>query len=220
MKTEKIPSEMFIKYQINESFDKPFNNIEKINNTKYVVNEDDVEAVFTFKVFFNTDLALEKYPINNNEIKVYYEVSWAWGYNMSDELKNVYNWIRMTSTTFKILDDFIRTMKPKVIKFSSQTEGNFKVYFNPNFIDKLETIFSEKFDVITDIKSERILLVDKSVHRLYEEKIIKLMENNTFEQASKLAKYPNKKNYKGIQRNDMVKQQQKRILYKLKYLFN
>ena len=141
--------------------------------------------------------------------------------DVSDELKTPANWMKMTATAFKIVDDFIRDIHPLVIKFSWHTMGNWKIYSNESFVDKLKTIFGEKFDVWVDNENERIYLIDKNVSKFKSGPIEKLSENCcvSFDDAWKYCKFPKKKDKKGIIKNDMIKEQQKRILYKIKYLF-
>jgi hypothetical protein len=212
-----IKEEIFVKYQINESFDIPFNNIKRIDSYNYIVDEDGVQGIFTFHVLFNNN-ELNDYDFYNKKIDTYYELSWIWGSNMKPELKTTSNWIKMTTTSFKIIDSFIREKKPLLIKFAPRTGGNKKVYFHTEFTDKLETIFAEHFDVIVDNKKQRVFLVNKEVSRLKEDSIRKLSEYIELFEAWKYWKYPKKNKTKGTVRNDLVKEQQKRILYKWKYV--
>ena len=209
-----------LKQQLSESFDRPFTNIIKRSNVEYTVNEDGVIGEFYFHRMPNNNNLNNEY-IFNDKVDIFYDVSWGFGNNMKIELKTASNWTKMTTTTFKIMDDFIRTMKPKVIKFSYRTPGNWKIYSNSRFIDILETLFGEKFDVWLDKDGERIFLIDKNVSKFNLGPIEKNTENGCMnvDEAWQKFKFPRKKDAKGIIRNDILKEQQKRILYKLKYIF-
>jgi len=216
-----IKDTLFIKYQINESFDRPFSNIIKKSDMEYDVDENGVKGVFYFTRKPNNN-DLNNYYFYNDKIDVYYDVSWQFKSDMSNELKTPANWMKMTATAFKIIDDFIRTKHPLVIKFSFHTPDNWKIYSNSGFLDKLKTLFSEKFDVLLDNEFERIYLINKNASKFKLGPIEKLTEQGcmSFEDAWNLRKFPKKRNQKGILRNDTIKEQQKRILYKWKYLFN
>jgi len=217
-----IKEEDFIKYKINESFDKPFSNVRKIDNYNYVVDESDVVGNFTFRTIYNNG-ELPKSDIYVDKIKTYYEISWNWGSDMSNDLKTPYNWTRMTTTSFKIIDDFIRTINPNIIRFGTQTGGNEKIYRNEEFQMKLATLFRDHYHFIIDFNRRtdilRLYLINKEYSRLLEGNINKRAEFCTnLEESKKYWLYPHKRDRKGIIKNDLRKEQIKRILYQWKYL--
>ena len=216
-----INEQLFKQHQIDESFDRPYNNFVKIDDFRYTVEQDGVSSVFSFHRQYNNN-NLPNRLIYNNLVNIYYEVSWAWGKDMKNNLKTPANWMRLTATAFKVIDDFIRTEQPKVIKFSNQTEGNLKIYKNERFIDILRTIFSDHYNVVPEWLDEETIVLymfDKEVSRVAESSILKRAENCTnLEEATNYFKYRKKREKKGIVRNDAVKYQKKKILYMSKYL--
>jgi len=127
----------------------------------------------------------------------------------------------MTTTDFKILDDFIRTMNPKVIKFGDRYTGNFKVYFHEQFLKILKSIFGQNYDVIDYSDKNVIFLVKKEFVILEGTSVRKRMEylGETLAEAENYWKYPHKRKrqMKGIIKNDYRKEQIKRIINKLRY---
>jgi hypothetical protein len=215
-----INEQLFKQHQINESFDSPFNNFTRIDEFRYTVEQDGVSGIFTFHMLYNNN-NLPPRLIYNDMVNTYYEVSWAWGRDMENSLKTPANWMRLTSTALKVIDDFIRSERPTVIKFSNRTEGNLKIYKNERFIDVLRTIFRSHYHVIPEwIDDENIVLflINKEVSRLSESSILKRAECTNLEEATKYFKYRKKRDKKGIVRNDAVKEQKKKILYMMKYL--
>lgn len=218
-----LKEELFTKYQIDESFDKPFSSFKKRTDFNYIVNEDGVIGEFIFINKYNTH-ELPNDIIDNSKVDIYYELIWRWGENMDKKLKTVENWVKMTTTSFKIIDDFIRTMKPLVIKFSEQSRGNYKIYSHSEFINRLSVLFDDHFhvDVSNKVKNKNVViyLINKEVSLVMKDPINKRAENCTnMEESRQYWLYPRKRDQKGIIRNDTIKEQRKRILYKLKYLF-
>jgi len=213
-----ISNTWFVKYGINESFDKPFLNFTKVNNFEYLVYNGDIEGYFIFRRGHNDGVTLNSCCLIE-KIDTYYDISWRWGDNVPDEVKTAANWVRMTASSFNIIDDFIRTVHPLVIKFGSHTGGNAKIYYNEHFIDKLRTIFGEHFDVFVDKEMDRTFLVNKEVSQRSLDNIEKRGRDYTnMSESWNYWKYPKKRNHRGGIKNDIIKEQIKRVLYKWKYL--
>ena len=217
-----IKQELFELYQINESFDKPFPDFTKVGDFYYVVKSGDISGIFTFKLRFSKSNH-PKYYLYPDNVGVYYEANWDWGYMMKNELKTNENHIKMMTTWFKIIDDFIRTIKPDVIKFPKQNDENNKIQSEINFVGKLSSLFLNHHHVTTDIEFNMkicgVYIINKKVSKLLDDSIRKLTENCLdLKDPRKYRLYPKKRNEKGIVRNNTIKEQRKRILYTAKYL--
>jgi hypothetical protein len=205
---------------IQESFDSPLKNFNKKDDFNYVVYEGDIKAYVTITLRFNNNKLVDFPSIKNDEIDVYYEVSWVFD---EDTERSPYNWKRVTASLFNVLDDFIRVINPKLISFSSQYETS-KVYFNQYFLDTLKKLFGQNFIVIAysgDI-SDVVFLIKKEHSTLLEDNIKKHMEQcgTDIKQTKDIYFYPHKlkRTSKGINRNNIIKEQRERILYKQKFL--
>lgn len=206
-------------YDITESFDKPSNNVKKMDDFSYEVIEDGVKSHFNFRIEFNNNY-FNDFRWISNDVDVFYDFSWGYESNVSRGDKIKY-WKTMTTTSFKILDDFIRTMNPKVIKFGDRYTGNFKVYFHEQFLKILKSIFGQNYDVIDYSDKNVIFLVKKEFVILEGTSVRKRMEylGETLTEAENYWKYPHrrKRQMKGIIKNDYRKEQIKRIINKLRY---
>jgi hypothetical protein len=215
-----LKPEIIEEFLLNESLDSPLSNIKQIDDFEYEASNDFIGGRFIFSLGFNNN-DLFKYGISN-DVDVFYNFSWSFILDTDESLKTVGNWKKLTSTGFIILDDFIRKHKPKLIKFSFQTGGSEKVYFNEIFLSKLKPIFYHNYDVITDRDYGVVMLVDKKFSNLKEEPIKKRMEQcgETLIESENYWKYPHrrKREMRGIMKNDYIKEQIKRILNKNRYL--
>jgi hypothetical protein len=215
-----LKPEIIEEFLLNESLDSPLSNIKQIDDFEYEASNDFIGGRFIFSLGFNNN-DLFKYGISD-DIDVFYNFSWSFILDTDESLKTVGNWKKLTSTGFIILDDFIRKHKPKLIKFSFQTGGSEKVYFNEIFLSKLKSIFYHNYDVITDRGYGVVMLVDKKFSNLKEEPIKKRMEQcgETLIESENYWKYPHrrKREMRGIMKNDYIKEQIKRILNKNRYL--
>ena len=107
---------------LNELFETPLN-FERIDSTKYQVEN---LAVFIFKREY--DFSSVPFDTIMYKIPFYWNVSWLWDINLSEEEKTLKNWLKVMSTSFKIMDDFIRQKDyPLVLEFSGQTETHKRV---------------------------------------------------------------------------------------------
>lgn len=217
-----IKPEIIEEFLLNESLDLPLPNIKLIDDFEYQASNDFIGGRFIFTLGFNNN-DLIKYGVSD-DVDTFYDISWSFTDDTDESLKTVSNWKKLTSTGFIILDDFIRKHNPKVIKFSPQTKGNEKVYFNDVFLDKLKSIFYHNYDVINNRDYSVVMLVNKKFSNLKEEPIKKRMDlcGETLIEAENYWKYPHKRKreMKGIVKNDFIKEQIKRVLIKDRYLYN
>ena len=217
-----IKPEIIEEFLLNESLDSPLPKIKQIDDFEYEVSNDFIGGKFVFTLGFNNNDLL-KYGVSN-DIDVFYDFSWSFTDDTDESFKTVGNWKKLTSTGFIILDDFIRKHNPNLVKFSPQTTGNEKVYFNSIFLDKLKSIFFHNYDVITDKDYGVIILVNKRFSNLKEEPIKKRMQlcGENLNEAETYWKYPHrrKREMKGVVKNDYIKEQIRRVLNKNRYLYN
>jgi len=201
-----------------EIFDTPFTNVKKIDDQFYQINEEGVIVDFRFKIRFDVENLIK---VKKEEIDIFWEVYWLWNKEMKEELKTPKNWGRVIATSYKIINEFIEDYQPKVIHFGRQTDGNKKIYSNPNFIDKVRTIFGDKYIFISDDEKENFFLVQKELSTIYETAIKKRIQflNESFDVAKQRVLHPNINDLKGIVKNDFIKEEEKRKQYKLTYIY-
>lgn len=204
---------------INEVFDVPFNNLSKTDDNTYIVDENGIGIKYTFRGRYDSEIIPKNYV--KNDIGLFYEISWDWVKDVLEELKTTTNWIRSTSTSFKVLDDFIRNEDPKVIMFST-TEKTFNIYNNDLFINHLTNIFGQKYYITKEQNGDvlRVFLIRKDISHYADDMINKTYQQNggDINEIRKRILYPNKRYFKGIRRNSLIKEQIKRILLKKRYL--
>lgn len=209
-------------YDLNESFDKPIKDFKIVDDFTYTAEEGDIKGIYTFRLDFdNGYLDQFKHEININDVGVFYDFSWRF-HETVDKHKNPFNWVKLTTTGFKILDDFIRKQNPKLIKLGDKTDGNFKLYFNDSFINKLQSLFYHNYYVKPYPHISTILIIKKDLLKLDEDFINYRMEvfGDSEKDANDYRKYPHKRKrqMKGIIKNDYRKEQIKRIINKVRYL--
>lgn len=207
--------EEYKKQFLDELYDTPLK-YSKDSNIKYVVysKEGNELAYFLFRIMYNVDDS----PINYRKYKVdrYWDVSWFWKEGLDSSEKTPANFIRLTSTSFKVVNDFIESNNyPLLLGFAGLTEAHDRIYSN---IDRLKILFGEKYYV--EFKNDKIWIINKILKDIDEHKIISLSElkNLPPSEISRRIKYPLKKENKGITRHNIVKEQIKRIILKQIYL--
>jgi len=198
---------------INEIFETPLD-FKQINPTKYQVEN---LATFTFKREYN----FSDVPFDTDMYKIpfYWSISWLWDINLPEDEKTIKNWLKVTSTSFKIVDDFIRQKDyPLVLEFSGQTETHKRVYHNKEFLNRWKILFGEQYDVL--LHNEHIWFINKNISNRNLHNAIKLSEQTqiSLSKAVNYWKFKTKHDVKGISRHDMIKEQIKRIILKRIYL--
>ena len=198
---------------LNEIFETPLE-FKQIDPTKYQVEN---LAVFTFKREY--DFSSVPFDTTMYKIPFYWSISWMWNNNISEEEKTIKNWLKVTSTSFKIIDDFIRQKDyPPVLEFSGQTQTHKNVYHNKEFLNRWQILFGEQYEV--ELYKEHIWLINKNISNKTLHNAIKLSEHAqiSLSKAVNYWKFKTKRDVKGISRHDMVKEQIKRIILKRIYL--
>jgi hypothetical protein len=206
----------FNQYILNESFDKPFNNVEKIDDLTYLCGDGDMLVKFVFRPYFK-DFGCKKY-LNSEPTKVY-EISWDWLPDVNDENKTKSNWVKATTTSFKIIDSFNRTTSPNVIVIN-ETENTSVIYRGDNFLEKTKTLFDNKFVVCreydNDMDINRIFLIKKELTNYALDRINKTYEQcgGDFNLIRENILFPKKKNLKGIKLKQFKDKQIKQLLFR------
>jgi hypothetical protein len=159
---DKIKSEKYIKeykqYALTELFEKDLPNIKKLNNVEYLVgNGIDIEAKYYFRL---DDPSLNKWSIH-------------WNFTNNNKNISPEAWKQVTTTSFKVLKDFISNKKPKYISISgneSKSGRNTKlnIYKSKSFLEKLENIFNNQYLIKNDDES---MVLMKSIEEAYKHAI-------------------------------------------------
>jgi len=201
---------------LNEIYDTPLK-YDKESNTKYIVydKEGNELAYFLFRFMYD----LDKSPVNYKKYKLdrYWDVSWYWVDNLHKEHKNAQNFIRVTSTAFKIVDDFITSSGfPLLLGFGGLTKQHETIYSDDRFIERWKVLFGERYKI--KYQNDKLWIINKTI-TVDETKISKIAEIYELSNSEAYRKelFPTKRDVKGISRHDMIKEQIKRIILKQLY---
>ena len=167
---DSIKNQKYIKeykeYALNELFEKDLPNIEKISSYEYKVgNGKDIEALYYF---------------NLEDSKGNWSIHWKFTDNNQNTSPEV--WKQITASSYKILDDFIKSRHPKSITISGNTDTKTNIYKSPSFLKKLETIFNNQYKIDN---SPEYSVIMKSIEEVAKSGIQKRMDtlNESYEQA-------------------------------------
>jgi hypothetical protein len=202
---------------LNEIYDTPLE-FKKDSNIKYIVydKEGNELAYFLFKFMYNIDNS----PINYKKYKLdrYWNIDWYWIDKLPKEQKNAQNFIRVTSTAFKVVDNFITSNNfPLLLGFGGLTETHDRIYSDKRFIERWQILFGERYKV--EYKNDKLWIINKTI-TIDEIKISKIAEIYEISSSEAYRKelFPTKRDVKGISRHNMIKEQIKRIILKRMYL--
>jgi len=152
-------------YVLNELFEKDLPIIDKVSKNLYIVsNGDDIEAKY--------DIRLE---IPERDL---WSVNWF--FTPDNKNKSPEAWKQVTATSFKVLEDWLKTNNPKAIYISGNTGAKTKLY--KMYVDKLQTLLNNRYK-IDNSDEDRIIL--RSIEEVHQSGIKKRMEtlNESYEQA-------------------------------------
>jgi hypothetical protein len=206
------------KQYINELFDSPLL-FKKDSNTKYIVydvNNNEL-AYFLFTFMYNikdSSIDYKKYNLTR-----YWDISWYWSNNISNNEKNTNNFIKVISTSFKIVDDFIRNYDyPPLLGFGGLSEKHENIYSNKLFLDRWKILFNEKYYV--EWKNDKLWLINKNFHQIDEHRLVKHSnyQEKPISEIYRDLKFPNKNKTTGIYKFNLIKEQTKRVILKQIYL--
>lgn len=202
---------------LNELYDTPLQF--KIDNNSYTVYKENGNelAFFTFRFEYN----MEDSPVNYKKYKLdkYWDINWYWSSDIKEEEKNTKNFIKVTSTAFKIVDDFIRNKNyPLLLGFGGLTKKHENIYSDKTFIDRWKILLGERYYV--EWKNDKLWVINKIIHNVDEARIYKASQ--AFGKSTSLIfqeeKFPNKNKHKGIYKVNLIKEQIKRVILKQIYL--
>jgi hypothetical protein len=198
LKSNKLREE-YTQYALNELFEKDLPNIEKLNELEYLVgNGIDIEAKYYFRA---ESLSTGWWSIHWNFTKN--------NINTSQEA-----WKQVTATSYKIIQDFIKTKKPSKIEISGNTPEKTNIYKSKSYLEKLENIFNNQYSLnISKYKVDMEL-----IEILAKNNIKKRIEtlNETYDQALNYWQNGDLNSNSKIERWDTIKRKIKReILQKL-----
>ena len=203
---------------LNELYDTPLD-FKKEGNTKYVVYKQPKEelAYFLFKFMYN----IEDSPVDYKKYKLdkYWDVSWYWAQGLTNDEKTTKNFIKVTSTAFKVVDDFIKENNyPVLLGFSGLSQKHDQIYSNELFVDRWKVLLGERYYV--EWKNDKMWIVNKNFYRVNEYRLAKESEyeQKSISEVYRSSKFPNKKELKGISRHSLIKEQIKRIILKKIYI--
>lgn len=222
MNNKELIKKLYKEYKkeyLNEIYDTPLE-FKKESPTKYNVYRDSKELayfLFTFKYDINNS------PVDYKKYKLdrYWSVDWYWSPKVPKEEKNAKNFIRVTSTAFKIVDDFIRNYNyPSLLGFGGLTKQHENIYSDKKFIDRWDTLLGERYYTKWDTENDKIWIVNKNFYKTDETKISNASHvfKKSLSEIYRQQKFPNKHDTKGIFRHNMIKEQIKRIILKQIYL--
>jgi hypothetical protein len=156
---KKIKALKYIKeykqYFLNELFEKDLPNIEKISPLEYIVgNGEDIEA----KYYFKFEDWGENYSLN-------------WSFTNNNKNKSPEAWKQVTTTSFRVLEDFLKDNKPKSISISGNTNSKTKLY--KAYIDKLQILLNNRYKIDNNDEDKIVL---RSIEESKQSSIKKRME--------------------------------------------
>jgi hypothetical protein len=220
MDNKEIIKKLYNEYKsqfLNELYDTPLN-FKRDNNSYVVFKENGDElAFFTFRFEYN----ISDSPVNYKKYKLdkYWDVNWYWSSDLDEKEKNTKSFIKVTSTAFKIIYDFIKDKNyPLLLGFGGLTNKHENIYSNELFIDRWKNLLGEKYYV--EWKNNKLWIINKIIYKIDEAKIYKASQ--AFKKDTALIfqeeKFPIKSKLKGINKHNFIKEQIKRIILKQIYI--
>jgi hypothetical protein len=141
---------------LHEIFEKDLPNIEKVSPTEYIVgNGNDIEAKYYFRLIVPEDKAW----------------SVSWNFTPNNKNKSPEAWKQVTSTSYKVIADFLEKFKPTSLHISGNTDKKSAIY--KSYIDRLQTILNNKYTIDNSGEYEAVL---RSIEEVAKSGIKKRME--------------------------------------------
>jgi hypothetical protein len=175
--------------EMKEYLDMPLKNIEKIGKYDYKIDEEGVEANFIFRprYFSHSHRGHNFFQRNTNKT---FEISWSYSNDIPKDKRTPQSFLRITATTFKVLNDFIENEQPNVIVFSGLSKGHESIYYGDTFLKRLKTLFGGEYDVVADKEDSLIYIINKTVSLVKNEAILKRSEQTSIQESIIYWKYP------------------------------
>jgi hypothetical protein len=210
------------KEYINELYDIPFK-FETESDfpvPKYDVYDDEGKKIAYFLFYPQYNINISPVDYKKYNLNKYWDVSWYF-YNIPKEEKNTKTFIKITSTAFKIIDDFItKNNHPPLLGFGGLTSQHERIYSDPSFIKRWKILFGEKYYV--EWKNDKLWIINKNFYKTDESKLYKqsIFQERSVSEIYKESKFPTKSKLKGISKHNLIKEQIQRIILKQIYLKN
>ncbi len=175
--------------EMKEYLDMPLKNVKKLGEYDYLVSEDNIEAKFTIRPkYFSPSYGAYKYFSEDTDKT--FDISWSFAFDAPSNIKTPQNFLRITATAYKILNDFIENKQPNVIAFSGLSKGHESVYYGDVFLKRLKILFGDEYNIVTDKDASMIYIINKTVSLLKNEAILKRSKQTTIQESIIYWKYP------------------------------
>jgi len=187
-------------YALNELFEKDLPIIDKVSKNLYIVsNGNDIEAKYDFRL-----------EIPEKDI-------WSlnWFFTPDNKNKSSEAWKQVTATSFKVLEDWLKTNHPKSLHISGNNDVKTSLY--KNYATKLQTLLNNRYRIDN---SDEYKVVLRSIEEVAKDNIAKRMEtlNESYEQALYYWQNGDTNSKSKIERNNSILNKIKREV--LKELYN
>lgn len=203
-----------------ESFDRPLQGLSVLDGGyTYIVFDDSISAKFIFTK--RSDIENLPKLIDANNINKWYDISWDW-VNTPIALQTPTNWVKVTSTMYKVIHEFKKSKTPNLISFSNNSEYTRKIYFNSEFIKKLKYAFLTHDDIIVNEENSAIYIVDKLKSNLNNETYRKNARNLNISYVESREQYILEQKHgikKGITRYNYIKDKLQELIINL-YIYS
>jgi hypothetical protein len=187
---------------LTELFEKDLPIIDKVSKNLYIVtNGGDIEAKYDFRM---------EIPERN-----IWSMNWFFTPNNKNESPEA--WKQITATSFKVLEDWLKTNNPKSLHISGNTDTKTSLY--KNYIDKLEILLNNRYKIDN---SDEYSVVLRSIEEAAKSNIKKRMEtlNESYEQALSYWQNGNTNSKSKIERWSSIKRKLKREVLQELYNIN
>ena len=175
--------------EMKEYLDMPLKNVKKLGEYDYLVSEDNIEAKFSIRPKYFSDSHRGHKYFSKNTDKTY-EISWSFDFDAPSDIKNPKNFLRITATSFKVLNDFIENNQPNVITFSGLSKGHESIYYGDTFLKRLKTLFGDEYDIVADKEDSLIYIINKTISSVKNEAILKRSKQTSIQESIIYWKYP------------------------------
>lgn len=184
---------------------------------KYNIYPTDSDVRLAELFFRNTPNRTSELKYSNKPIDKYIEIVWEWSFDSEESDQTTTNFLKVTGTVFKIVDEYIKNNNPLVLTFKGMESGHDKLYRSGEFVKKWSTLLNQKYDIYFDdlTDSNNIWFVRKDISVRYDANIEKLMEikHITRDTAEKEWKYKRKSNSYGSIKHEQTKSQLRRVVF-------
>jgi cytidyltransferase-like protein len=189
-------------YALTELFEKDLPIIDKVSKNLYIVsNDNDIEAKYDFRL---------EIPEKN---------IWSlnWFFTPDNKNKSPEAWKQVTATSFKVLEDWLKTNHPKSLHISGNNDIKTSLY--KNYATKLQTLLNNRYRIDN---SDEYKVVLRSIEEVAKDNIKKRMEtmNESYDQSLDYYQNGDINSKSKIERNNSILKKIKREVLKELYNIN